>query len=71
MSGIVLLLAAGMIVLIVIWSIVNDRVGARERTTGLLAMRGSRSASERTDGPVDTDTASEKPRGGTGRPSNG
>lgn len=66
MTGIALLLAAGMVVVIVIWSIVNDRVGPGERTTGLLAMRDVKSPSERADSPVGGGPASGTARRKTG-----
>lgn len=38
LSGLFFLTAAGAIVVVVLWSIQNDRVGPFEKTKGLLAM---------------------------------
>jgi hypothetical protein len=51
MTGIALLFAVGIIAVIVIWSIVNDRVAPDGRTTGLLAMRDAESTRIRSDSP--------------------
>lgn len=63
MTGIALLFAVGMIAVIVIWSIVNDRIAPDGRTTGLLAMRDAESTRVRSDGPDGTEPANEKRSG--------
>ena len=49
MTGLLLLFAVAIIAMIIFWSIINDRVGPDERTTGLLAMRDEGPSNERSE----------------------
>ena len=61
MSGLVLLFAVAMIAAVIIWSIMNDKVGTVGQTRGLFAMRddgdseGDAAETEGPDTPYDKD----------------
>jgi hypothetical protein len=55
MSGIVLLVAGLALAVVVLWSILNDRVLLVGRTTGWLAMRDDETEAKRNNGRMGAD----------------